>query len=166
MSSFWDGSGHMYVMSQPNRPGLCDCRALWLTVAWLSHRHSTSATVYQHPPQSISIRRSLPSYFKILLVFFFSTHTKSDLLVERVSKSSLSSFNALPWHPVKQDSCPSTLPLGDGDLEIRQERFGSELHSSCWLLVSHRSTFCISSSASEAIICLTVDRNFFILHRC
>lgn len=111
MFSFWDGSGHIYVMSQPNRPDLWDWRALWLTVRWhppasisVHHHPPVSATVY--PPTSVSCFYPSPP------------QVKPDLLVDRVSKLNLSSWNAspgpafqwchaLPWHPTKQGSvCP------------------------------------------------------------
>lgn len=34
MSNFWDGSGHIYVMSQPNRPDLWNQRVRWWAVLW------------------------------------------------------------------------------------------------------------------------------------
>ena len=36
MSNFWDGSGHIYVMSQPNRPDLWNQEALRHAVFWHS----------------------------------------------------------------------------------------------------------------------------------
>lgn len=164
MSSFWDGSGHIYVMSQPNRPDLWDWRALWLTVRW-------------HPPASVSIRQHPPVYppTSVSCSYPSPPQVKPDLLVDRVSKLNLSSCNASPGPAFpcpattshKTGLCLSPLPPGDGDLELQQERCGSELHRRYCLPLNHRSTFCISSSILEAVIRLTVGRRCnILLHRC
>lgn len=111
MSSFWDGSGHIYVMSQPNRPDLWDWRALWLTVGW---HPPSSVSVHQHPPAPATVcpPTSVSCFYLSL------SQVRPDLLVDSDSKFSLSSCNvspgpayqwchALPWHPTKKDSvCP------------------------------------------------------------
>lgn len=62
MSNFWDGSGHIYVMSQPNRLDLWNQGALWLAVLWHPFSSIHYPTNFFCPPTFFSLLRATPDF--------------------------------------------------------------------------------------------------------